>query len=81
LPDYDPAIEHGSFFFRHCMTLFAQAERVVEKKDRSFFMTRVEVRSRNADSHLGHVFEDAPQTPTGDRYCINSVSLKFEEKK
>jgi peptide-methionine (R)-S-oxide reductase len=50
---------------------------VVEKTDRSHYMIRTEVRSRQGDSHLGHVFEDGPPEEGGLRYCINSAALRF----
>ena len=51
-------------------------DNVTTKTDRTHFMTRTEVRSAHADSHLGHLFPDGPK-PTGMRYCMNSASMRF----
>ena len=55
------------------------ADAVELKSDRSWGMTRTEVNCARCGSHLGHLFDDAPQTPTGERFCMNSVSLSFDE--
>ena len=55
-------------------------DNIEEKMDNRFGMRRIEVTCKKCGGHLGHIFDDSP-TPTGQRFCINSISLKFKEQK
>lgn len=80
----EPLFSSLDKFDSHCgWASFAQPlepENFVEKTDTKFGMRRVEVRSKHADSHLGHVFDDGPSELGGLRYCINSASVRFVPK-
>ena len=55
-------------------------EAIIKQKDTSHGMNRIEILCAKCDSHLGHIFEDGPN-PTGQRYCVNSLSIDYEESK
>lgn len=76
----EPLFSSLDKFDSHCgWASFTQPleENVTEHVDSKFGMVRTEVRSKNADSHLGHVFDDGPRDRGGLRYCINSAAVRF----
>ena len=77
----EPLFASSDKFDSHCgwpsFTRPIEPANVNELKDKSHGMVRTEVRSANADSHLGHVFDDGPEDRGGQRYCINSAALRF----
>ena len=77
----EPLFASADKFESHCgwpsFTRPVEPAHVAELRDASHGMVRVEVRSRDGDSHLGHVFDDGPRDRGGLRYCINSASLRF----
>lgn len=81
----EPLFASADKFDSHCgwpsFTKAIEPANVNELKDVTHGMTRIEVRSKHADSHLGHVFPDGPRDRGGLRYCINSASLRFIHKK
>ena len=77
----EPLFASADKFDSHCgwpsFTRPVEPANVAELRDASHGMVRTEVRSKHADSHLGHVFDDGPRERGGLRYCINSASLRF----